>query len=425
MTHHLIVFITMCSPLRILFIDAYDSFSNNIVALLDTYCGVCVSKIYIDATIPNLETFLTPFAAIVCGPGPGHPACSQDVGLIKDVWAISESHMIPVLGICLGFQSLAYEFGAPVRRLPQPRHGIKTTVTSLSTSIFNGVPEVHAIQYHSLYVDYGWDLHGDIANNRLWKPSEAYPQLQPIAWEFRAQQAMEPILQRNPAVILMAIRHVRKPFYGLQFHPESISSEPTARIIILNWWQTAISWLVYCRPSKLKDFDVGALGRSALQIPNTQFRSGDVDRRVPIDIRASADPNTRSGELTLLGYQAPKRHLTLSSMTIPAGTLSVLSIIEALGLTTKEAIILDSEMRQLSGLGDTSIIGIVSRKTRKLKYFVGAKHARLQDGDSEELIELKIYDSNVFTFIKSFMSGYTINNHYDRPFCGGLMGYIS
>lgn len=112
-------------------------------------------------------------------------------------------------------------------------------------------------------------------------------------------------------------------------------------------------------------------------------------------------------------------------MTIPIGSLSILSIIEALDLTKKEAIILDTEMRQLSGPGDTSIIGIVSHKTRKLKHFVGAKHACLQEGDSDELIELDVVDGNIFTFIKAFESSYTINNYHDRSFCGGLIGYIS
>lgn len=415
----------MSSQLRILFIDAYDSFSNNIIALLHTYCGVYVTRIYIDATIQKLEIFLTPFAAIVCGPGPGHPACSQDVGLIKDVWTLSESHMIPVLGICLGFQSLACELGAPVRRLPQPRHGIKTLVTSLSTSIFKGVPEVYAIQYHSLYVDSDRSLHGDQTNNRLWKPSETCPQLQPLAWEFRAQETIEKKFKKNPAAILMAIRHVRKPFYGIQFHPESISSEPTGRKIVLNWWQTAISWLICCRPSKLRDVDIGALGSLALQTPRTKSGSQYVDWRVSKGFHASVYPSTRSDDVTIPGNHVPKRHLRLSSMTISTGSLSIPSIVEALDLTKTEVIVLDSEMRQLSGLGGTSIIGIVSHKTRKLEYSVGAKHARLQEGDSEKLIELDMYDGSIFTFIKAFMSGYTINNHHDRPFCGGLMGYIN
>lgn len=145
----------MSSKPCILFIDAYDSFSHNIIALLDAHCEVSVTKICIDAVVPDLENFLAAFAAIVCGPGPGHPACSQDVGLFKDIWALSNNNMIPVLGICLGFQSLAYEFGASVSRLQHPRHGIKTSVMSSSTSIFEGLPEVHTVQYHSLHVGLG------------------------------------------------------------------------------------------------------------------------------------------------------------------------------------------------------------------------------------------------------------------------------
>ena len=75
----------MSSKPCILFVDAYDSFSNNIIALLTSHCGTNVTKICIDAVMTNLENFLSAFAAIVCGPGPGHPANSQDVGLFKDI----------------------------------------------------------------------------------------------------------------------------------------------------------------------------------------------------------------------------------------------------------------------------------------------------------------------------------------------------
>lgn len=81
------------------YLDAYDTFSNDITAMLDTYCRVCVTRVYVDAAIPDLETFLTSFAAIVCGPGPGHPTFSQDFWSYQRRRGISKSHMIPVLGM--------------------------------------------------------------------------------------------------------------------------------------------------------------------------------------------------------------------------------------------------------------------------------------------------------------------------------------
>ena len=112
----------MSSKQRVLFLGAYDSFSHNIIALLEAECGAQVTRIYIDALIPDFEDFLLPYSAVVCGPGPGHSAFLDDVGLFRKIWTLSRERLLPVPGICLGFQSLAYEFGASIVRLPRPPH---------------------------------------------------------------------------------------------------------------------------------------------------------------------------------------------------------------------------------------------------------------------------------------------------------------
>ncbi len=70
---------------HILFIDGYDSFSNNIIALLESQLGMHVTKIYNDAILMDLPAFLDPFVAIVCGPGPGNPSSAIEIGIIRDV----------------------------------------------------------------------------------------------------------------------------------------------------------------------------------------------------------------------------------------------------------------------------------------------------------------------------------------------------
>jgi para-aminobenzoate synthetase len=97
---------------RILFVDAYDSFSNNIIAELERIATVEVVK-HDDSRFAKREAlleYLQYFDAVVAGPGPGHPANNDDVGIIKELWDLD----IPVLGICLGFQSLCLHFGATV-----------------------------------------------------------------------------------------------------------------------------------------------------------------------------------------------------------------------------------------------------------------------------------------------------------------------
>lgn len=149
---------------QILFVDAYDSFSNNIISLLERRLQVDVTKIRIDQTIQDLHSFLAQYEAVVVGPGPGHPDKPEDVGLINSLWKLEESRMLPVMGICLGFQSLVLNFGGQVKSLPEPRHGIARTVTSNEKSIFKGIRHVESVQYHSLYAS--WDDHGKFGDQK-------------------------------------------------------------------------------------------------------------------------------------------------------------------------------------------------------------------------------------------------------------------
>jgi para-aminobenzoate synthetase len=107
---------------RILYIDAYDSFANNIVALLQISVHAEVKIIkhddprFIHASPSLLWDFLDLFHAVVVGPGPGDPRNDADTGIIPLLWSLPEEHQLPVLGICLGFQSLCRAFGGTVSR---------------------------------------------------------------------------------------------------------------------------------------------------------------------------------------------------------------------------------------------------------------------------------------------------------------------
>jgi para-aminobenzoate synthetase len=106
---------------NLLYVDAYDSFANNITALLQTALEADVHVVKIDdedllnpVSEASSLRFLHQFDAVVVGPGPGNPSNPQDVGWVNRMWALGEDELLPVLGICLGFQSLCLAFGAAV-----------------------------------------------------------------------------------------------------------------------------------------------------------------------------------------------------------------------------------------------------------------------------------------------------------------------
>jgi para-aminobenzoate synthetase len=101
---------------RILYIDAYDSFANNIVALLRLSLDIDVEVVTHDEynDVQSFKQCLRYFDAVVVGPGPGDPRREEDVGIIRYLWSLSEEDILPVLGICLGFQDLCRAFGGEV-----------------------------------------------------------------------------------------------------------------------------------------------------------------------------------------------------------------------------------------------------------------------------------------------------------------------
>lgn len=191
---------------HLLFIDAYDSFSNNIISLLEHLeCRVNVLKIDEPSGLPPLASF----DAVVIGPGPGHPANAADVGLIPKLWKLLQASPIPTLGICLGFQSLGVTFGAGLERLRLPRHGIVDPVQHAGQHFYQGNGRITVTSYHSLHV-----------------PEASLPDcLEPLAY------IDDPVNGR----VLAAMRHTSLPFWGVQYHPESVCSDDGNRRVLQAW----------------------------------------------------------------------------------------------------------------------------------------------------------------------------------------------
>ncbi|KAL9626546.1 MAG: hypothetical protein Q9204_007220, partial [Flavoplaca sp. TL-2023a] len=395
---------------KILFIDAYDSFSNNIVSLLEERLeAVNVTVIKIDQSIQDFPAFLRGFDAVVAGPGPGHPGNAVDVGLIAELWRLHDEYLLPVLGICLGFQSLLLAFGGSVVPLANPRHGIVRQVTSINTSIFKGLGPIAPVQYHSLHAVSG---HQD--------------GFELLAWDVEADNhdLGEAADNGNPDAILMAAKHRTKPFWGLQFHPESICSDQASQQLIDNWWVEARVWNSHRRAFRRND----ACIRRGLEIASNMM-DPHLDLANPEDLSLHRNsPPTNCGDLLCPSTTAdadPKTH-PVTRRTLSLDERNVLQICTLLQMEGEDAVVFDSEPHQRADTGEHSIIGCLGRTTVRLEYYINTGKVCQIQGTQWTFVNLNSYGGTIFGYLKSFMNARRAAGGDLRiPFWGGLVGYIN
>jgi anthranilate synthase component 2 len=169
-------------------IDNYDSFSYNLYQLLAS-AGAELEVFRNDALSVDELAALRP-EAVVLSPGPGRPA---DAGICEDV-VRGLSGVVPILGVCLGHQAICEALGATVTYAPQIMHG-KSSLAQVDRTcpLFARVESPTRVgRYHSLVAD-----------------DATLP-------------ACLRVVARTDDGEVMAVQHVERPTFGLQFHPESI-----------------------------------------------------------------------------------------------------------------------------------------------------------------------------------------------------------
>ena len=178
------------APMRTLLIDNYDSFTFNLFHLLGEVNGDEPIVVRNDE-LSWEELAALPVDNIVISPGPGRPERERDVGVSLDALLRAE---VPVLGVCLGHQALAHVTGGAIDHAPEVMHGRLSPIHHDGRGLFEGVPQgFAAVRYHSLVVG-------------------AVPAaLRVTAW--------------TPDQVVMGLEHRTRPLWGVQFHPESISTE--------------------------------------------------------------------------------------------------------------------------------------------------------------------------------------------------------
>jgi anthranilate synthase component 2 len=175
----------------ILLIDNYDSFTYNLVHYLGEI-GAEIRVVRNDEWSVDQAVAFAP-EAIVLSPGPCDP---PKAGICLDLIKSASAKAIPILGVCLGHQAIGEAFGARVVRANQCMHGKLSSIHHDGTGIFEGIPSpFQATRYHSLVVD----------------PASLPECLRATAF--------------TEEHVLMGLEHRELPIWGVQFHPESITTE--------------------------------------------------------------------------------------------------------------------------------------------------------------------------------------------------------
>lgn len=183
----------------ILVIDNYDSFTYNLVQQIEELGHTCEVRANDQITLEEI-TKKSP-RKIVISPGPGSP---KDAGISNEVISYFYKS-IPILGVCLGHQSIGQLFGAKLTHAQQVMHGKTSEISHVGKGLFRNVePNFVAARYHSLVIE----------------------------------KVVDPLIVTATADdgTIMGIAHQNFPLYGVQFHPESFLT-PAGKQIIRNFVQ--------------------------------------------------------------------------------------------------------------------------------------------------------------------------------------------
>lgn len=186
-------------PKRVIVIDNYDSFTFNLVQYLEMLGAKCEVRSNDQTSVEEVAEAEP--AGILLSPGPGTP---DDAGVtLALIGALAGK--FPILGVCLGHQSIAQAHGGRVVRAPRLMHGKTSPIEHDGRTLFQGLPSpFEATRYHSL-----------------------------IAEEASLPACLE-VSARTAEGEIMALRHRELPLEGVQFHPESILTQH-GLALLENW----------------------------------------------------------------------------------------------------------------------------------------------------------------------------------------------
>jgi para-aminobenzoate synthetase component 2 len=187
---------------RILVVDNYDSFVYTLGGYL-LELGAEIDVVRNDAfPIAEAAARAAEYDGVLVSPGPGTPAVA---GLSIPMVHAAVASGQPLLGVCLGHQAIAEALGATVTHADELMHGKTSRIAHDDSDFYDGVPQPFtATRYHSLAV-----VDGTVPDSLV-------------------------VTARTEGGVIMGLRHVERPIFGVQFHPESVLTEGGYRMLG-NW----------------------------------------------------------------------------------------------------------------------------------------------------------------------------------------------
>jgi para-aminobenzoate synthetase len=294
-----------------------------------------------------------------------------------------------------------------IEKLQEPRHGIVRPLDHSGEDIFKDVGSFQVTSYHSLRVK----LNLDASMNGI----------QHLAWD---------ITDPFNGKVLMAARHISRPLWGVQYHPESICTDLEGQKVIVSWWREAVSW-------------------------NSQHRQRMWQETIPPPIQKQLKAKSSCESSMLADAHFIKLQeqnlLPISGRVmweaIHAPNLNLTSLCETLGFADSPGIILKSGKGHgqpvIQELGRFSIIGLLSSdKTLNMQYNVSQKavtfkimptnkqatngHKQGSLGTSLASLPTSARVTDFWSYVKRFMSKLRVHDGNENvPFWGGLIGYVS
>ena len=183
--------------MKTLIVDNYDSFTFNLLQMVAAIDGELPVVVHNDSLTWQQILALNPDSIILSPDRAGRTTIATSESAARSSW----NPKYPVLGVCLGFQGIAHFFGGTIERAPEPVHGRSSRIFHDGNGLFAGIPQgFSAVRYHSLSV-----------RNPIPRT------LRTTAW--------------TSDEMPMALEHLERPLWGVQFHPESISTEYGAKML--------------------------------------------------------------------------------------------------------------------------------------------------------------------------------------------------